>query len=235
MKLTIRNGHLTLPENLGDKNFRLLNVWAKDDPQKLRYLAALSLHLLGWHTNRIAVVLGCHKGNASRIVNDTKEKIEEFLYAGGQLPITEKERERESEYARILAASREFAIPDSLWDRVSLEIKRCFRESGGIRRMHNPRKVLTGVLFLLFNNRPFAGPPLWFGSYPHLRKHFHTWIRAGIFDPIWTEAQKHFPEIADVPWRSRTKCNLGLDSDSYRTQMVTPHVSAAPQSDTQAK
>lgn len=73
-----------IPCDAGRFLLKIQREWAGSRPQRVRALAALTLHANGWTCEQIALALGWEaKGHVARLIKQTKAELQEFYRARG--------------------------------------------------------------------------------------------------------------------------------------------------------
>lgn len=115
-------------------------------------------------------------------------------------------------------------LSDSFWERIKPLLpkpKSRFRGRGkkrkniGGRPPADPRKVISGILYVLRTGCQWNAAPREFGSGKTLHTYFQNWTRRGIFKKLWRAGLQEYDEVKGIEWRwqaadaANTKAPLG--------------------------
>lgn len=119
-------------------------------------------------------------------------------------------------------------VSDKFWSRVEplipvLEIrnteKSYIRKSGGGRKPLSPRKIFSGIIYVLRTGCQWkALNKDIFGSASSIHKYFRLWLEAGFFESLWVAGLAEYDELAGIAWAwqsidgSNIKAPLALEA-----------------------
>jgi putative transposase len=113
---------------------------------------------------------------------------------------------------------------DSFWERIKPLLpkpKSRFRGRGKKRRNiggrppADPRKVMSGILYILRTGCQWNAAPEEFGSGKTLHSYFQKWSRRGLFRKMWRVGLSEYDEVKGIDWKwqaadgALTKAPLG--------------------------
>jgi putative transposase len=89
------------------------------------------------------------------------------------------------------------------------------RKHIGGRPAANPRKVISGILYVLRTGCQWNALPKEFGSGKTAHRYFQRWVRAGVFKRLWQAGLSEYDELKGLDWKwqaadgAMTKAPLG--------------------------
>ena len=115
-------------------------------------------------------------------------------------------------------------LSDSLWSRIEPllpKVKSRYRGRGkdrkhiGGRPPAEPRKVISGILYVLRTGCQWNALPKEYGSGKTAHRYFQKWVRAGVFKRLWQTGLLDYDELKGIAWKwqaadgTMTKAPLG--------------------------
>ena len=101
-------------------------------------------------------------------------------------------------------------LSDSFWERIKPLLpkpKSRFRGHGKNRRNiggrppADPRKVISGILYVLRTGCQWNAAPREFGSGKTLHTYFQRWTRCGVFKRMWRAGLQEYDEVKGLDWK----------------------------------
>lgn len=122
--------------------------------------------------------------------------------------------------------SKTLEISDELWSVAEKIIPLpIFKGKGSVGGRPNLdfRQVLTGIFFVLTTGCQWRRMPREFGHPSVVYKYFRNWVKAGIFDKIWTEALKIYDSKKGIDWSWQS-----IDGSNKKSQFGKENVDFNP-------
>ena len=104
---------------------------------------------------------------------------------------------------------KSWTISDEFWEKVKNEIpaakgrdpQREYKHRPGQgRKRLDPRKVLSGIFYVLRTGCQWKAVPAEFGSGSSLHRYFQEWEKGGFFRKIWAIALEEYDDLKGIGW-----------------------------------
>ena len=92
-------------------------------------------------------------------------------------------------------------IPDDLWDIVAPLLPPEKPPGPNGRPQVFNRIVLDGVLYVFRTGCQWKSLPREYTSGSTSHRHYHKWVRSGIFEKIWKICLEYYDDLEDINWR----------------------------------
>ena len=114
-----------------------------------------------------------------------------------------------------VSASQFHQVSDALWNRIELFLAIYKRSAKGGRPRLCPRKVVSGILYVLRTGCQWKAMPSQFGSGSAIHAYFQEWVKSGVFEQLWRFALEEYDDSKGIDWKwqsvdgAMTKAPLG--------------------------
>ena len=114
-----------------------------------------------------------------------------------------------------VSASQFHQVSDALWNRIELFLPIYKRSAKGGRPRLCPRKVVSGILYVLRTGCQWKAMPSQFGSGSAIHAYFQEWVKSGVFEQLWRFALEEYDDSKGIDWKwqsvdgAMTKAPLG--------------------------
>lgn len=104
---------------------------------------------------------------------------------------------------------KSWTLSDEFWEKVKDEIpapkgrdphKQYRHRPGQGRKRLDPRKVLSGIFYVLRTGCQWKAVPVEYGSGSSLHRYFQEWKEAGFFQRIWATALEEYDDLKGIGW-----------------------------------
>ena len=104
---------------------------------------------------------------------------------------------------------KSWTLSDEFWEKVKDYIpqnpgrdpeKEYKHKPGQGRKRLEPRKVLTGIFYILRSGCQWKAVPKEYGSGSSLHRYFQQWREAGFFKNIWAFALEEYDDLKGISW-----------------------------------
>ena len=101
-----------------------------------------------------------------------------------------------------------WTLSDEFWDEVKEHIPKKERDPnrtyknkvGQGRKPLDPRKVLSGIFYVLRTGCQWKALPREYGAASSVHKYFQQWTQAGFFKEIWVLGLEKYDELEGIGW-----------------------------------
>lgn len=103
---------------------------------------------------------------------------------------------------------KSWTVSDKLWE-VAKDLipekkrdpnKTYQRKKGGGRKPLDPRRVLSGILYILRNGSLWKALPKEYGASSSVHRYFQYWLKAGFFLMLWQKGLEQYDELEGIAW-----------------------------------
>lgn len=96
--------------------------------------------------------------------------------------------------------SKEWRIPDELWERMEMLLPKRRRHRKGGRPRLPFRPVADGIFYVLRTGCQWKAAPREFGSGSSLHRYFQAWTKRGVFRQLWTWSLLEYDDLKGIQW-----------------------------------